>query len=178
MTILGNNYRWIHAYVTRRPTNFSWVIKDKLAGSGRPLTYRQFLWLVAQGIGSIITVREGPLSTDWFINNTDITANLIDHVHLNVKDYGAPSLEQLDNTIDFMKKQLDRGKRVLVHCAAGKGRTGTILAAYLVKEENLTASQAINKIRKLRPGSIQTKTQENCVEAFERYLKGSPKVDK
>ncbi len=124
--MLGDIYRWIHACVIHRPTNFSWVIKDKLAGSGRPMTYRQFLWLVAQGIGSIITVREGPLSADWFIINTNITANLIDHVHLKVKDYGAPSLEQLDNTIDFMKKQLDRGNRILVHGAAGKGRTGTI----------------------------------------------------
>ncbi|MGB8935635.1 MAG: dual specificity protein phosphatase 23 [Candidatus Nitrosopolaris sp.] len=177
MTILGDNYRWIHGYIIRRPTNFSWVIKDKLAGSGRPMTYRQFLWLVAQGIDSIITVREGPLSSDWFIN-TNIAANLNDNVHLNVKDYGVPSLEQLYNTIDFMKKQIDKGKRVLVHCAAGKGRTGTILAAYLLKEENLTAPQAISKIRKLRPGSIQTKTQEKCVEAFEHYLRRSPKVHK
>ena len=174
MTILGDNYRWIYGHLIRKPTNFSWVIKDKLAGSGRPTTYRQFLWLVAKGINSIITVREGPLSSDWFIN---FAANSIDHVHLNVKDYGAPSLEQLYNTIDFMEKQIGKGKRVLVHCAAGKGRTGTILAAYLLKEENLTAAQAINKIRKLRPGSIQTKTQENCVEAFEHYLK-SLEVDK
>ena len=56
--------------------------------------------------------------------------------------------------------------------------SGTILAAYLLKEENLTAAQAIDKIRKLRPGSIQTKTQENCVEAFEQYLKRGPDVDK
>jgi len=176
MTTPGDVYRWIHARVIHRPTNFSWVIEDKLAGSGRPMTYRQFLWLVAQGIDSIITIREGPLSSDWFIN-TNMLANSIDHIHLNVKDYGAPSLQQLDNTIEFMKKQIDRGKRVLVHCAAGKGRTGTILAAYLVKEENLTAVQAINKIRELRPGSVQTKTQENCIEAFERYLK-NPEVGK
>lgn len=172
MTILGDNYRWIHGYLIHRPTNFSWVIKDKLAGSGRPVTYRQFLWIVAQGIDSIITIREGPLSSDWFIN-INVAANSIDYIHLNVKDYGAPSLEQLSNTIDFMEKQIDKGKRVLVHCAAGKGRTGTILAAYLLKEENLTAAQAIGKIRKLRPGSIQTKTQENCVKAFEQYLKKS-----
>ncbi len=56
MTRIGNAYRWIHAHLTTRPTNYSWVIKDKLAGSGIPVTYSQFLWVLAHGIKTIITV--------------------------------------------------------------------------------------------------------------------------
>ncbi|MDW0340799.1 MAG: dual specificity protein phosphatase family protein, partial [Nitrososphaeraceae archaeon] len=59
---------------------------------------------------------------------------------------------------------------VLVHCAAGKGRTGTILAAYLLKKENLSARDAITRIRNLRPGSIQTDSQEKSLYEYKKYL--------
>jgi atypical dual specificity phosphatase len=59
----------------------------------------------------------------------------------------------------------------LVHCAAGKGRTGTILGAYLLKKENLSAKEAITRIRNLRPGSIQTDSQENSLFEYEKYLR-------
>jgi atypical dual specificity phosphatase len=58
----------------------------------------------------------------------------------------------------------------LVHCAAGRGRTGTILGAYLLKQENLSAKDAITKIRNLRRGSIQTDSQERSIYEYEKYL--------
>jgi atypical dual specificity phosphatase len=63
------------------------------------------------------------------------------------------------------------GKPVLVHCAAGKGRTGAVLAAYMIKKENLAADQAIEKIRLMRPGSVQSITQETALSMYEKYLK-------
>jgi atypical dual specificity phosphatase len=60
----------------------------------------------------------------------------------------------------------------MVHCSGGRGRTGAILAAYLIKKGNvLGAEQAIDKLRKIRAKSIQSKDQEDIVFSYEKYLK-------
>jgi len=58
---------------------------------------------------------------------------------------------------------------VLVHCAAGIGRTGAVLAAYLIRTENLSATEAIFRVRSQRPGSIE-KGQENSLHLFADHL--------
>jgi atypical dual specificity phosphatase len=172
MTKIGNAYRWMYGRVADRPTNFGWVLDGKLAGSGLPMTYSQFFWLIKHGIKTIITVREVPLPSNWFTDSIkNIDSDNINYLHLSVEDFGAPSIEEIDSTVDYIQRQIDNRKPVMVHCAAGKGRTGTILAAYLLKNENLTAEQAIKKIRNLRPGSIQSNIQEMTISMYENYLK-------
>ena len=151
--------------ISDRPTNFSWVSEGKLAGSGLPITEDEFRWVVDKGIKSIVSVREVPLPSKWFDGGE------IDYLHLMVEDYGAPTMEVLDEIVDYIDKKIRSGKAVLVHCAAGKGRTGAVLAAYMIKKENLTAEQAIEKIRLMRPGSVQSLTQETALSMYEKYLK-------
>jgi atypical dual specificity phosphatase len=151
--------------VSDRPTNFSWVTEGKLAGSGLPVTQDEFKWVLDKGIKSIVTVREVPLPSRW-IDGTDI-----DYLHLMVEDYGVPNMEVLDEAVNYIDKKIQSGKPVLVHCAAGKGRTGALLAAYMIKKENLTAEQAIEKIRLMRPGSVQSVTQETALSMYEKYVR-------
>lgn len=101
---------------------------------------------------------------------------MIDYFHLSIEDYGAHSLEELDYVVHYISRKMDDGKPVVVHCSGGKGRTGTILAAYLIKKRNvLNAYQAINKLRKIRGESIQSKDQEYILFDYEKYLKsGQP----
>lgn len=164
MTKIGNAYRRFHSMISDRPTNFSWIEQGRLAGSGLPVNKEEFKWLIDKGIKSIVTVREVPLPSKWF-DGSDI-----DYLHLMVEDYGAPSMEVIDETVDYIDKKISSGKPVLVHCAAGKGRTGAVLAAYFMKKENLTADQAIEKIRLMRPGSVQSLTQETALSMYEKYL--------
>ena len=154
--------------VSDRPTNFSWVTEGKLAGSGLPVTQDEFKWVIDKGIKSIVTVREVPLPSRW-IDGTNI-----DYLHLMVEDYGVPNMEVLDEAVNYIDKKIQSGKPVLVHCAAGKGRTGALLAAYMIKKESLTAEQAIEKIRLMRPGSVQSVTQETALSMYEKYV-GSKK---
>ena len=125
MTRIGNTYRWFHGRFANRPTNFSWVIEKKLAGSGMPVNLPQLLWVEKIGIRSVITIRESPLPTSWLAN----TSQQLEYLHLKVEDFCAPSLEILESTIRYIGQHINEEKPVLVHCAAGKGRTGTILAS-------------------------------------------------
>jgi len=165
LTKIGDAYRWFHGRIAERPTNFGWVIEGKLAGCGLPVTHDEFEWLVENGIKSVVTVREVPLPSEWF-DGSDI-----DYLHLEVEDFGAPSIEDLDKAVGFIDEEIKKDRPVMVHCAAGKGRTGAVLAAYLVKNQNLTAEQAIEKVRSMRPGSIQSVAQETAISMYEKYLK-------
>jgi atypical dual specificity phosphatase len=165
LTKIGDAYRRFHSVISDRPTNFSWVLEGKLAGSGLPVSEEEFRWVVDKGIKSIVTVREVRLPREWFDGRD------IDYRHLAVEDYGAPTVEDIDELVNFIDNQIRIGKAVLVHCAAGKGRTGTVLAAYMIKKQNLTAEQAIEKIRIMRPGSVQSMVQETALSMYEKYLK-------
>ena len=72
MTVIGNTYRWLHGKLANRPTNFSWIISSRLAGSGIPMSKSQLDWVVKNGITVIVTVREVPLPIKWL---EYITAN-------------------------------------------------------------------------------------------------------
>lgn len=53
----------------------------------------------------------------------------------------------------------------------GHGRTGTMLACYLVKTQKIAGVDAIKKIREMRKGSIETTEQEKAVVQFYQRTK-------
>lgn len=97
--------------------------------------------------------------------------NKIEYLHLKVDDFSSPIIDELDSTVDYMIDQIGEDKPTLVHCLAGKGRTGTVLAGYIIKNEKINAQRAIEKVRILRPGSIQTDQQENTLYHYENFIK-------
>ena len=147
----------------KKPTNFSWLIEEKLAGSGIPTSFDELEWVLNQGIKSIVTMTENPLPENWIKE--------IGYLHVPTPDFTAPNMEEIDNAVDFIHNNILEEQAVMVHCAAGMGRAGTILACYLVKYQKYSAQEAIEKVREERPGSIQSDVQEMAITFYEKHLK-------
>ena len=162
MTIYGDVWRKVHGTVTGRPDNFSWLIENKLAGSAIPTSIDEVQWMIKQGVKSIVTIREEPLDDDWVKN--------VNYLHVRSNDMGVPEFDDLVHAVDFIHKRITGDEPVMVHCLAGMGRTGTILACYLIKYQSMSADEAIQKIREERPGSIQSYSQEEIVFQFAKSL--------
>jgi len=163
MTIYGDVWRKVHGVITGKPDNFSWLIPEKLAGSAIPTSFEEIKWVLDEGIKSIVTIREEPLDDDWIKN--------INYLHLHSNDMGVPEFDDLIKTVDFIHQRITNNEPVMVHCLAGMGRTGTILACYLIKYQKLSADDSIQKVRKSRPGSIQSFSQEEIIFQFEKFVK-------
>jgi atypical dual specificity phosphatase len=148
---------------------FSWVIEDQLAGMPRPGTdaaiEEDVAFLKRQKIDLLVS-----LTTD-VPGSSQLAEHDIESLHIPVHDFQAPTMNQIVEFVDSTSRVLASGGRVGVHCTAGMGRTGTMLATYLVYEGS-TTEDAIAKIRELRPGSIETVEQEEAIRAYYEHLRG------
>ncbi len=159
----GNLWRKVHGKITKKPTNFSWLIEEKLAGSGMPTTFDELDWVLKQGVKSIVTMTENALPDSWIED--------VKYLHIPTPDLTAPDMDKIDTAVDFIYERINNKEAVMVHCAAGMGRAGTVLACYLVKYQKHSAKEAINKLREERPGSIQSETQEIAIRLYEKHVK-------
>ena len=163
MTIYGDVWRKVHGTVTGKPDKFSWLIENKLAGSGIPTSIDEVQWVIKQGVKSIVTIREESLDESWIKD--------VNYLHVLSNDMSVPEFVDLVHAVDFIHRRITNNEPVLVHCLAGMGRTGVILACYLVKYQKMSASEATEKVREERPGSIQSYPQEEIIFRFEKSLK-------
>jgi atypical dual specificity phosphatase len=147
------------------PHGFSWIDKPRLAAMARPDGVEELAWLRAHGIQVLLSLTEDPPRRDW-INEAGLLL-----MHVPVVDMEPPTQEQLDLCVSTINRANEHGMGVGVHCGAGLGRTGVVLACWFVTQ-GLNAKNAIARVRRLRPGSVETDEQADAVAEFSRRHRG------
>ncbi|KAK3875450.1 hypothetical protein Pcinc_019662 [Petrolisthes cinctipes] len=145
------------------PWNFSWVVKGEVCGSAWPESGANIAFLRSEGVGVIVTLSEERQP------HPSAKGHLQCHV-IPVEEFEDASMEQITHFISICEKARLEKKAVCVHCRMGRGRTGLMLACYLVKFYNQAPESAITNVRLMRPGSVETREQERAVKHFRDYL--------
>eukprot|EP00736_Rhodelphis_marinus_P011256 Rmarinus@m.7860 len=96
--------------------------------------------------------------------------NKISHYNFCWVDMGVPSMSLLLRAVQVMHYHRLIHEKVAVHCHSGLGRTGVVIAAYLVYADGLSPEEAITVVRAGRKGAIQTKKQQACIYTFQDYI--------
>jgi atypical dual specificity phosphatase len=162
----GRIYRGVRSKLVDSPTFFSWVVRGKLAASGMPFSKAQVRWLSKRGIDTILSLTEKPLPAEWF------EGSKISSRHIPMRDHDPPDVDRLIEASRFIESEINSGRSVVVHCLAGKGRTGSAIAAYLVATSGMNARSAIDHLRKLRPGSVESRQVDSVLE-FEKRIRSA-----
>lgn len=146
------------------PRHFHWLYRGRLAGMGRPGLLRDMdddlLAVAYAGVSLLVSLTEDPLPT------RRLRPFGIEGRHFPIRDMGIPPMGPTIELCYGLQRAMAQGQVVAVHCLAGLGRTGTILACLAVCE-GMTADQAIDAVRLCAPGSIQTDRQAAFVREFE-----------
>ncbi len=157
--------------------NFTWVIPQRLAGMALPTSAGRTFSPNAGGNADLerdlTSLRELGVTTVVSLTREPLHGESLERcglrgLHIPVEDMTAPSPDQIRRAVHYIDEQIERGG-VVVHCMAGIGRTGTILAGYLVWRGS-SPEAAIEEIRGSRPGSVETIEQESTIHLFARSI--------
>lgn len=154
--------RRARALASDEPTGFVWIYEGKLAGSGYPASKKQVAWLGRKGVDSVLSLTEEPLPDSWLQKQ-------MDYAHIPMKDHEPPEQASLRSAAERIASELDSGRVVLVHCQAGIGRTMCAIGAYLIKSKGMTAQAAVEYLRKIKPGAVESR-QEASLREFASAL--------
>ena len=144
-----------------------WVEPGRLLAGPYPAeyhpldTHRNLHRLLEAGVRSFVSLMEAREETD----EPDGPAPYVKHLEhaarrLGVSfawerhaihDMSVPELGRMDAILDGIEASLAAGRPVYAHCWRGRGRTGTVVGAYLIRRGLATPENFVRVIASLRP---------------------------
>lgn len=150
------------------PRGFLWLKKGQLAGTPRPGIVQKIDYdlqgLKRVGVSCLVSLTEREPDFE------DLKKYEIANIWSPIPDMGAPSMTQAASICQDIERNLQQGEVVAVHCRAGLGRTGTILATYLIWE-GADALTALETVRRVEPRWVQSEEQVDFLESFASMMR-------
>ena len=126
-----------HAY------RITWITKQLAVGHA-PTSYEELESIKAQGIGAIVNLCGEYCDLHHLEEEYGFEV-----LYLPVTDDDAPGMEEVERALAWLDEAIYLGKKVLVHCRLGIGRTGTFVRSYLLRR-GFGPRLAEKKLKKIR----------------------------
>ncbi len=173
-------------WALRRPLLAVWYLASRAGDHGRWRPFRrlthitQYVYLGGQisGRGWKILQRWGVeaivnLRVEWDDRRSGIQSPY--YIWLPTIDGTPPTVEQLAHGARFIHEQIQAGRPVYVHCAAGLGRSPTQVLAYLMTR-GFSPIDALDFLTQRRPFIALSGSQRARLSEFGEYL-AARKID-
>ncbi|CAM4686402.1 phosphatidylglycerophosphatase and protein-tyrosine phosphatase 1 [Lepidochelys kempii] len=168
------------------PTLLYTLVRERLPGSQRPWFHRidravllgalplrgRSRRLVAEeNVRGVLTLNEEYETRFLCCSAQEWEAMGVEQLRLSTVDLtGVPTLENLQRGVEFVLKHRECGNSVYVHCKAGRSRSATMVAAYLIQLYQWSPQEAIEAIARIRPHILVRPRQVQVLERFHRNV--------
>ena len=82
-------------------------------------------------------------------------------------DFTHPSFDDVQKAVNFMVEQIKDGRKVYVHCKAGRARSATVVLCWLIQTQGLNAEEGQDLLLRCRPHVNPRLTERPVVQQFE-----------
>lgn len=144
-----------------------WDMIDEHFCLGGTLMFNDIERLRQQGVGAVIN-----LCAERHDDRLRLAQAHMAYLWLPVIDTCAPTCEQIDLGMRWIGHQLRTGRVLYIHCAAGVGRSATLLACWYIHAQGLSASQALYRLKTRRPQVFLTRRQRQRLHAYAARRQG------
>jgi atypical dual specificity phosphatase len=151
------------------PRGFFWLVPGRLGGLPRPGVVapveHDLDGLQRLGVTTLVTLEEEPTVDRELLDRRGIAS-----IHFPIVDMGTPQLAAAHELAERLETLQRESHVVAVHCRAGLGRTGLVLACQLIFQGDC-ARDAIERIRRLSPKCIQSAAQVEFLSKYEQFAR-------
>jgi atypical dual specificity phosphatase len=129
---------------------------------GAPTYGRDYRELLKHGITAVVDMRAERHADPAFFEQHGIA-----HRQYRVPDVTVPDEDILTDAVDWISDRIEEGSVVLIHCAKGRGRSATVLAAYLMDVHGMTFDEVDDLLTRKRP---LVKLQDRHRQVLESWI--------